>query len=88
MDDQTQSFDQKGASPILRVEAQIQEGENFPSLYDHSSVFMKNKIVLFGGTNSSYRLENNDLKIYDLGKSAWSTKSLKGETNEIPETRY
>ena len=48
---------------------------------------MKNKIVLFGGYDSDNR-RNNELKIYDLGKSAWSTKALKGESDHIPKPRW
>ena len=33
----------------MKVEAEKREGEDFPDLYWHSSVFMKNNIVLFGG---------------------------------------
>ena len=47
---------------------------------------MKNKIVLFGGYDSSYKY-NNELKIYDLRKSAWTSKALKGESNDIPTPR-
>ena len=71
----------------MKVAAQIKEGEDFPDLWGHSSVFMKNKIVLFGGQDSNDD-RNNVLNIYDLGKSAWSSKTLKGESDHIPKSRY
>ena len=49
---------------------------------------MKNKIVLFGGRHLNRKFENNELKIYDLAKSTWSSKVLKGESCEIPIPRY
>ena len=54
------------------------EGEDFPGLRSHSSVFMKNKIVLFGGYDSNGD-RNNVLNIYDLETKVWSQKELIGD---------
>ena len=58
----------------------MREGEDFPDLRAHSSVFVKNNIVLFGGTDSN-RIKNNVFHIYNLETYAWSKKRLKGESD-------
>lgn len=65
---------------MIKIEAQKKEGEDFPDLSYHSSVFMKNNIVLFGGKDLSGN-RNNVLNIYDLKEKTWSQKELKGEAN-------
>ena len=64
----------------------MKEGEDFPGLYWHSAVFMKNNIVLFGGKDS-YRNLNNIFHIFNLETGAWSQKELKGEQESIPKPR-
>ena len=49
----------------------MKEGEDFPGLSHHSSVFMKNNIVLFGGRDSNFNL-NNIFHIYNLETNKWS----------------
>ena len=61
-------------------------GEDFPDLLNHSSVFIKNNIVLFGGRDSNEEI-NNVFHIYNLKARTWSQKELKGEANEIPKPR-
>ena len=53
----------------------MSEREDFPDLRAHSSVFVKNNIVLFGGTDSN-RIKNNVFHIYNLETYAWSKKRL------------
>ena len=52
----------------------MKDGENFSGLINHSSVFMKNNIVLFGGKNSN-KNNNNLLNIFNL-ETVWSKKEL------------
>ena len=54
--------------------------EDFPDLRMHSSVFMKNNIVIFGGEDFN-KHDNNVLNIYDLEERVWSQKELKGEAD-------
>ena len=70
----------KAHSPIVQIEAEMKDGEDFPDLIFHSSVIMKNNIVLFGGWDSNINLSNT-LKIYDLETGVWSQKELKGDSN-------
>ena len=58
----------------------MKDGEDFPSLFDHSSLFMNNKIVLFGGENSNNKM-NNIFHIFNLKTNKWSSKELKGESD-------
>ena len=48
----------------------MKDGEDFPCLKNHSSVFMKNNIVLFGGRDS-YGKMNNAFHIYNLEARMW-----------------
>ena len=54
--------------------------EDFPCLKFHSTVFMENNLVLFGGKNSNGK-RNNELYIFNLETRTWSQKELKGESN-------
>ena len=56
----------------------MKEGEDFPGLRWHSSVFMKNSLVLFGVEDSNDNL-NNVFHIFNLKTNKWSQKELKGE---------
>ena len=60
-------------SPIVKIEAEMREGEEFPDLRQHSLVFMKNNIILFGGKNSN-KDKNNVLHIFNLETEEWSQK--------------
>ena len=63
--------------------------EDYPDLVKHSSVFIKNNIVFFGGEDSYYNSNSNNVfHIFNLKTNRWSQKELKGESNEIPEPRY
>ena len=64
----------------------MKEGEDFPSLSGHSSVFIKNNIVLFGGIDSNGK-NNNVLNVFNLQTNAWSQKQLKGMESQIPKPR-
>ena len=55
----------------------MKEGEDFPGLQQHSAVFIKNNLVLFGGEDSHYN-SNNALHIFNLKTNTWSQKELKG----------
>ena len=48
----------------------MKDGEDFPGLKFHSSVFMKNNIVLFGGVDSDWT-KNNLFHIFNLETSVW-----------------
>ena len=68
------------------IETEMKEGEDFPDLIYHSSVFMKNNIVLFGGIDKNYHM-NNVFHIFNLKTNTWSQKELKGDSKEIPRAR-
>ena len=61
----------------MEIEAEMKEGEDFPGLRLHSSVFMKNNIVLFGGRDTNWKTYNV-FHIYNLDTEEWSKKELKG----------
>lgn len=83
---QSPILEKKEAAPLVEIEAKIKDGEDFPSLSSHSSVFLKNNIVLFGGRDRHGNL-NNILNIFNLETKAWSNKILKGALNDVPRPR-
>ena len=63
----------------------MKDGEDFPGLSEHSAVFIKNNIVLFGGKDS-FKM-NNVFHILNLETGGWSIKELQGESHEISKPR-
>ena len=49
----------------------MEDGEDFPILCFHSSVFIKNNLVLFGG-GDLFGEKNNELQIFNLETRIWS----------------
>jgi hypothetical protein len=47
-------------------------------LYYHSAVYHKNKIIVFGGTNSSFKLVN-EVIIYDIVVNKWYKPKVSGD---------
>ena len=61
---QNLSFQIKNSSILVEIDAELKKGKDFPDLLGHSSVFIEDNIVLFGGKGSNKKL-NNRLHIFN-----------------------